>query len=395
MRTRTVAAAVLAVAAGLGAAAAQGPPRPALKLWLEGNAGPWGPDNPFFATRTAEAKELLVHLNRRPSTAAEVQAAFAERPAVAGSLAALERAALVRARQRGDGAVEYLPTVAILTAADQAALEPVLRAAADAYAARVQARLEELDAVLAEAGLGAGRRLPVYMAFVRDACFYELMDARGLFPTAKAACPVGGEGNVYGAEDYEPLAGLAVYGLTHAQTGRTSVVLIYPFGLEQAKLLRGWGYAAEWDAKGDIARLLDACRERPAGEEALAAAVAGSPAAAHVGGMLAMLEEAGAVSRRGDRWTATPARLTRATLARLCALADDAAEPVIGAVNGPAFEAAWQASAAGRNGVSLPEFREAVAWRTIWATGGLLAARGVFPPPSGPGPGLTVFDVER
>ena len=45
-----------------------------------------------------------------------------------------------------------------------------------------------------------------------------------------------------------------------------------------------------------------------------------------------------------------------------------------------------------QNNISMAEFREAVAWQTIWATAGFLEEKGFFPDLSASGRELFVFE---
>ncbi len=388
MRNTLVLAAAVSVLMTALPAPAESPARPTVRLWLEGNAGPPGPANPFDATAAPLRRELLAFLNRSPATAAEVAAAFPEMSSPAHELASLAAAALVSPVERADGATAYRPTIAILTADDLAILSPRMLAASNAYAAFFESRLQRLDRVLEASGLTPAHRLPVFMAFVRDACFFQLMDREGLFPTTRAACPVNGDGNVYGSEPYAALDTLGPFMLSHARTDSYSFVFLYPFFKDRSRF-NAWGYAFEFTAKPEMARLLDACLEKPCSRPALDAVLADTQAAAHAGEMAAELESAGALERRGDGWLNVAPVLSEEALGEQCGLAEEAAEPIVEMVTG--LDGVYPRTAAAQNGVSLAELREAVAWRTIWTTVGLLVQRGVFPSPDDDGPGLTVY----
>ena len=362
-------------------------------FWLEGNSGPWGAGNPFYEVRTPLRKKLISYLNTHPSTISQLEAVFAGHiDDVKRDVASLSEAHMLRAVGTIESEAVYAPTFAILSTSDLKLLGPLMMRAAEAYAKNMNDHRRELDETLAEAGLDSTYRLPVFLGFIRDKIFYEYMEQKRLFPSKDGICPKNGMGNFYGVETHEPLSSRQTYGITHAMKGKLSFLFLYPH-FRSDSLFTAWGFEHSWQAKEPFSKILRTVkRGKPTREKAILRKFRGGRTEEHAPAMLTYLVEQRALARTERGYINTSTRLKKATIEDLKELCATATMHMAEFIGGQELARLFDRSAPGRNNISVAEFREAVAWQTIWATAGFLDEEGFFPDLSESGQELFVFE---
>ena len=368
-----------------------GIPEPA--FWLEGNAGPWGPGNPFYELQTPLRKKLISYLNSHPSTISQLEGIFAGHAENIGEdVAALTEAQMIRPLDTLRGEAIYAPTFAVLSASDLELLNPLMMRATEAYADNIFKNRKELDRILAEAGLGIQYRLPIFLAFIRDKIFYEYMEKEDLFPSENGLCPKNGKGNLYGVEPYQPLTSKQPYGITHCMKGDLSFLFIHPL-FQSDSLFETWGFENLWEAKGVFSKIMNTVkRKKPTAENKIEKKFRGKEIEQHIPAILAYLVEQKALAESKEGYVNTSARLNKETMKDLKRLSAEATVKMAEFIRSLELAGLFEKTAPGRNNISLAEFREAVAWQTIWATAGFLEEKEFFPDLSGSGRELFVFE---
>ena len=352
-------------------------PEPA--FWLEGKSGPWGPGNPFYELQTPLRKKLLSYLNSYPSTSSHLETVFAEyTESIGEDLPALQEARMVRALDTSGGEAVYVPTFAILSKSDLEFLGPLMLRAAEAYANKIYDKSEELDQILAQAELDADYRLPIFLGFIRDKIFYEYMEGRRLFPSEDGLCPKNGKGNFYGVEPYQPLSSKQPYGIDHCMKGDWSFLFIYPH-FRSDSLFESWGFNEPWEAKETFSEIMKTVkRKRPTKPSTIQKKFRGKEIQKHIPAILDYLVSQKGLAKSDQGYINTSARLEKKTVKNLEKLSAEATAQMAEFIGSAELTELFQKTAPGRNKISLTEFREAVAWQTIWATAGFLKEKGFF-----------------
>ena len=362
-------------------------------FWMEGNSGPWGPGNPFYETQTPLRKRLISYLNSHPSTIPQLESVFSGHAEnIAQDIAALSDAQMIREIDMREGKAVYAPTFAILSRSDLELLGPLMLQAAEAYGEKIDQNRDELDKILARAGLDTQYRLPVFLAFIRDKIFYEYMEEKRLFPTEDGLCPKNGKGNLYGVEAYEPLSSRQPYGITHCMKNEWSYLFVHPyFGSDS--LFETWGFKNLWEAKGAFSKIMETVRrKRPVKESTIVNKFRGKQVEKHIPAILVYLVQQQALAESEDGYINTSARLDKSTMKALKEVSAQATAGMAEFIGGVELAQLHEKTSPGRNGISIAEFREAVAWQTIWATAGFLREKGFFPELSESGRELFVFE---
>jgi hypothetical protein len=265
--------------------------------------------------------------------------------------------------------------------------------AATGFTVEIYDSKEELDRIMAETGLDVQYRLPVFLAFIRDKFFYEYMEKKDLFPSKKGLCPKHGEGNFYGAESFQPLHSKVKFGVTHAMIGPFSFVYIDPPYFDSGSLFSAWGFQGPWQAKETFARILKTVsRTKPTGMERIQKTFRKKESQQHIPDMVAYLASQEVLAASEGGYVNVSARLKRRTIRPLKELSERAAAIVAEFIAGAELAELYPKTAPGRNRISLAEFREAVAWQTIWATTGYLDEKGFFAGSAEDGRELYVFE---
>jgi hypothetical protein len=365
---------------------------PEIGFWLEGNSGPWGPGNPFYETQTPLRKKLMSYLNSHPSTIPQLESIFSGNAKnIAKDVAALSEAQMIKEIGIQEGQPVYAPTFAILSKSDLALLSPLMFQAAESYAERIFERGDELDSILAEAGLSMDFRLSVFLAFIRDKIFYNYMEERKLFPTEDGLCPKNGKGNLYGVESYQPLISKQPFGITHCMKGDWSFLFVYPY-FESDSLFETWDFQNLWEAKGIFTKIMKTVkRDKPVEENKIKKKFRGKEIEKHIPSILAYLVDQKALEKMKGGYTNDYAHLDKKAMSKLERLSAKATEGMAEFIGGDELVQLYQKTTPGRNGISIAEFREAVAWQTIWATAGFLKEKNFFPDLSQSGRELFVF----
>jgi len=366
-------------------------PEPA--FWLEGNSGPWGAGNPFYELQTPLRKKLISYLNSHPSTISQLETIFAGHAENIGEDAkALLEAQMIRVLDTLKGEAVYAPTFAILSASDLELLNPLMMRAAEAYTDNIYNNRKELDSILAQAGLGVEYRLPIFLAFIRDKIFYEYMEEKHLFPEKDGLCPKNGKGNFYGVEPYQPLNSKQPYGITHCMKGDLSFLFIDPY-FQSDFLFKTWGFENLWEAKDIFSKIMKTVkREKSTKESKIVKKFRGKEIEERIPTILGYLVEQKAIAKSEKGYINTSARLKKKTMQDLRKVSAKATMQMAEFIGGKELAGLFEKTAPGRNNISLAEFREAVAWQTIWATAGLLKGKGLFPDLSGSKRELFVFE---
>jgi hypothetical protein len=349
-------------------------------FWLEGNAGPWGPGNPFYESQTPLRKKLISYLNSYPSTLSQLEDIF-DRHAenIKEDVTALLEAKMIRAIDTLRNEEVYAPTFAILSVSDLELLNPLMMNVAENYADNINENREELDKILIEAGLDKYYRLPVFLAFVRDKFFYEYMEQKHLFPLKDGLCPKNGKGNFYGVEPYQPLSAKQPYGITHSMKGDWSFVYIYPY-FKSDSLFETWGFKELWEAKDVFSKIMKTVkRDKPVKESKIARKFQGKEIQEHIPAILDYLIKQKALTKSEQGYINTSARLDKRTMKDLEKLSFETAMHIAEFIGSVELANFYPKTTSGQNNVSIAEFREAVAWQTIWATAGFLKEKGFFP----------------
>jgi len=366
---------------------------PEPNFWLEGNSGSWGPGNPFYELQTPLRKKLISYLNTHPSTVSQLKAIFAgQAENIGADVASLKEAQMIRVLDTLRGEVVYAPTFAILSTSDLKLLNPLMMRAAEAYAENIYKNRNELDRIFAEAGLDIQYRLPIFLAFIRDKIFYEYMEEKHLFPEKDGLCPKNGKGNFYGVEPFQPLTSKQPYGITHCMKGDLSFAFIYPY-FRGDSLFKTWGFENIWEAKGVFSKIMKTVkRKKPVEKSKIVKKFRGKQIEEHIPAILTYLIEQKALAKSEKGYIDISVWLNKETMENLRKLSAEATGQIAEFIRSPELVGLFEKTAPGRNNVSLAEFREAVAWQTIWATAGFLKGKGFFPDLSESGRELFVFE---
>lgn len=366
---------------------------PEPSFWLEGNAGPWAPGNPFYETQSSLRKKLISHLNLNPSTVSQLETVFSVHAEnVDQEVLALLEARMIRAVGVSSGKAVYAPTFAILSASDLQLLGPLMLRAAEAYAESIYAEGERLDSVLAKVGLDTLYRLPIFLAFIRDKIFYNYMERKHLFPEKDGVCPKKGKGNFYGVESYLPLSSKQIYGLNHCMKNELSFVYIDPY-FQSDSLFEAWGFKGVWEAKDVFSEIMRTVkRDKPTKQSKIVGKFSDKGIEKHVPAILSYLVEQKALAKSDQGYVNISAELDRETMRALEELSEPATEQMAEFIGGEELAGLFEKTMSKRNNISMAELREAVAWQTVWATAGFLDEKGFFPDLSGSGRELFVFE---
>lgn len=366
---------------------------PQPSFWLEGNAGPWGPGNPFYELETPLRKKLISYLNSHPSTVSQLQTVFAEyAESINQHVVALFDAKMIRAVDISGGKPIFGPTFAILSTSDLEMPGPLMLQAAEAYAESIYAKREQLDSILVEAGLDTLYRLPIFLAFIRDKIFYNHMEEKKLFPEKNGLCPTKGKGNFYGAESYPPLNSKQIYGLNHCMKNELSFVYIDPY-FQSDSLFQTWGFEGVWEAKDDFSEIMKLVkRDKPTEQGKIIEKFQGKEIKEHIPAILAYLVEQNALAKSDQGYINASARLDKRTMKALEELSAPTTQQMAQFIGGQELAELFEKTTSRQNNISMAEFREAVAWQAVWATAGFLEQKGFFPDLSANGRELFVFE---
>jgi len=132
--------------------------------------------------------------------------------------------------------------------------------------------------------------------------------------------------------------------------------------------------------------------KRPTKPSAILKKFRGKEIQKHIPAILDYLVSQKGLAKSDQGYVNTSARLEKKTMKNLEKLSAEATAQMADFIGSAELTELFQKTAAGRNRISLAEFREAVAWQTIWATAGFLKEKGFFPDPSEQRRELFIFE---